>query len=1508
MTLSELKALIESKSGDDGLTLSADDDDLPAELAGLLETMPDGAITLMLAEDGLDLDGSSLTITGAVSADWDVTGLTASLAVGAVAITIDETEAGMTAGCVLDATLTLGSATPPVSVTYDDGPWLVALTGTLDAVRPIDLLRLGPSNGEPMPIPEDLDLLGEVLSVLPDDFEIAFHPAKEDEATEWKFGMRAPATRWEIAPPTLVFQGIEFRAALSTEETPVMTVAGRLTVDAVALLVEIDLSTEDEWPVTLRPATGTAFPGLAALAGWNGGATLAGAATDGVATLDLDRSAFDLAIKAVTLAVEWRKRSIASFKIASALTVAELPLDVVLSLPDLAITGALKDKARVKVKAMVAAAGLPDAGVPDALAVDAVAFSAKPRKGSYALEAGVTGVWAAGPVALESVAFALTYGPQENPDEETKGEETEGEEAEEEKPAADDGDGKPGGEDDGKGEDGKEEGEKEAKGGITAGITCRLKLGNDLTLALEGGYAGAETGWRFSGAQTPQSRLSIGSLLAALGREFGVSDLPAPLKDLALTRLSLCYETGDGTFAFACDGGFTVADKAVDMSVSIRIARGGPKAGSKGYAATVGGALTIDGFLFAITFDRDSDSDLLVALFRHDETRTVDLGRLVAGVSPSLGALVPGGIAVDLEEAKFLYWSDGKTKRFAFGLGMDVVVDLTRLPLVGDRLPADETLAIDNLQVLYASAAVGAEETGRIAALLPEEATGLPEDGLSKGVGISADIRFAGTSLALLLPVGDGPASEAAKPEEDEEAGEEAPSDGTRWFSIQRQFGIFQFNRIGVGFADNVLSLSLDADIALGPLTLSLDGLSAGSPLDAFDPVFDLHGLGVDFQKDPLAISGALIKLRRSELAAGVDFQFDGAFSLRFKQFGLAGIGSYARMKSGDASLFLFVQVLAPLGGVPPIFIDGLMAGGGFNRELAIPGIDEVQSFPFLLLGRPPTPGSEAETFTPMDVLHVLEGKKAVGDNVKPRKWVVPRMGSLWLAAGLHFTAFGIIKTRALLIVQPTGDFTIALLGIASMQLPVPAEGVPTYAFLELQLRAVFQPTLGVIEASAVLTSASYLLTRECRLTGGFAFSLWFPPSPHAGDFVVTVGGYHPAFKVPAHYPKVPRVGFNWSVSDCVTVKGEAYFALTPSCIMGGCALEALFSDGDLRAWFIARADFLVSWRPFYFLAEIEISVGVSYRLNLLFCHKTLSVSVGAALTLWGPPTGGKVRVDIVVVSFTVRFGADYGSGASEPLDWDGFSAMLPEPDAICVIAPGAELNRTVDDTASSSRKRWVVQPRGFSFTTQSAIPASRLVCDGPGGTAPRTHAAGAGIDIRPMNRTGVDSTHRVRIARDTVDGPEVDLDGWRFEPRTQPVPKALWGEPPSPFTHIPDRPTADILPDTPTGFQVTTPSPVRGAMAGPAPRHRLMRDYISPPGQAPLRPGTAAATAYRPVRDNVTIGQIAAAAGDTAHAARQSILGALGAAAVYRGRCDRLEGLAGRAGSLFTYAPLKQD
>ena len=74
---------------------------------------------------------------------------------------------------------------------------------------------------------------------------------------------------------------------------------------------------------------------------------------------------------------------------------------------------------------------------------------------------------------------------------------------------------------------------------------------------------------------------------------------------------------------------------------------------------------------------------------------------------------------------------------------------------------------------------------------------------------------------------------------------------------------------------------------------------------------------------------------------------------------------------------------------------------------------------------------------------------------------------------------------------------------------------------------------------------------------------------------------------------------------------------------MAGGKLSAVYTLGKLRAWFIAYADFLVSWKPFAYQARIGVSLGASYRVDCWFVHKTFSVELAAALDLWGPEVHG---------------------------------------------------------------------------------------------------------------------------------------------------------------------------------------------------------------------------------------------------------------------------------------------
>src|SRR5262245_51619924 len=231
-------------------------------------------------------------------------------------------------------------------------------------------------------------------------------------------------------------------------------------------------------------------------------------------------------------------------------------------------------------------------------------------------------------------------------------------------------------------------------------------------------------------------------------------------------------------------------------------------------------------------------------------------------------------------------------------------------------------------------------------------------------------------------------------------------------------------------------------------------------------------------------------------------------------------------------------------------------------------------------------------------------------------------------------------------------DFEIAVIGSCSMTLPT-GDPYPV-AYVEIDLMASFSAASGLLAVQGKLSPASYLYGGFCKLEGGFAFFIWVS-GDHRGDFVVSLGGYNPAYVPPSYYPSVPRLGISYGLGP-FQVTGQAYFALTPAMMMAGITMTATWNSGPIKAWLDAGIDFLISWAPFYYEADAYIAIGCSVNLGLF----TLNVHVGADLTLWGPSFGGKAKVDLDVVSFTIAFGSSAPN--SLPVGWSQFkSNFLPQ-------------------------------------------------------------------------------------------------------------------------------------------------------------------------------------------------------------------------------------------------------
>jgi hypothetical protein len=577
------------------------------------------------------------------------------------------------------------------------------------------------------------------------------------------------------------------------------------------------------------------------------------------------------------------------------------------------------------------------------------------------------------------------------------------------------------------------------------------------------------------------------------------------------------------------------------------------------------------------------------------------------------------------------------------------------------------------------------------------------------------------------------------------------------WKDLDKTIGPLQLRRIGGEWDGKRFGILLDAAVSLAGLSVGLAGLcvkvepSKLSKLKFEDLEFGLDGLELNFARGPVAISGALLKTFEGKRVG-----YAGQASIRAATFAIAAIGAYSTTEENQPAFFIFGAFVGILGGPPCFVVEGIAAGFGYNRAITLPDIDGVRDFPLvsIVLGK-----SEQSKTTALDQLGRNNCFPAV-------------TGQYWIAAGVKFTSFKLVEAFALITVQFGARFEIALLGIATLRQP-PAPAPRALVYIEMALKVRFAPDDGLLSVVAALTVNSFLFDTRCKLTGGFAFCIWFKPTnpqfqDRAGDFVVTLGGYHPRFQVPAHYPKVPRVGFNWQLPECgVTIKGEAYFALTPSFIMAGVRLSAVFRSGDFSAWFEAHADFLIGWAPLHYDAEVGVRIGAAFVLRLGSLSSTLSFELGALLHIWGPPFAGEAYVDLGIIAFTVPLGDRNAPKTAPKLGWEEFRGQfLPTMPLGVSIVAGLIEERT------GANGYVIVNPSELRLAVESFVPITESnVAPGEKFTA---------VGVRPMGEKKLKSSLELKFFERPANKPPANRE-MVYHRTFKSAPEALWSGKPMP-------------------------------------------------------------------------------------------------------------------------------
>lgn len=817
---------------------------------------------------------------------------------------------------------------------------------------------------------------------------------------------------------------------------------------------------------------------------------------------------------------------------------------------------------------------------------------------------------------------------------------------------------------------------------------------------------------------------------------------------------------------------------------------------SKYQIIQLGGKITWEGSdnrtrSLVVFFNQKKSEFLLVAYNREQEVENVTLSELVGGLAPELSGLLPDDLlGLNVSQNIFGVYSPSvasggsslkPVRKLLIGIGITVPIEFANLPLLelylGTELPDGATV---NVELLLANDTFSHTDLKAISTVfedveLPVTLVKKPiikksqstvQQELVKGFSLAGHIGIGEYIKTVLMPIPklSGARSLRSRPtlyNTTTENGEKDPlltvSDNAVWLSIQQGFGkAVYFEKIGLQYKRGEIHIVPVIALKVADFTLTLTGVSISSPVSDFDPNYNLDGFNLRYESNNLKIEGAFLRVEKNDYTeylgmATLNFGVKNTGGKPPKKLGLSAIGAYTYYQD-EPSLFLYAVLDYPLGGPPFFFVTGLALGFGYNRSLKAPTISTLSQFPLVsqAIGSSPSSwNSENIGQTVNNQLEILAS------------YITPSIGSGFGAIGVKFTSFKLIDCFGLLKFQLGDKFEVNLLATASMKIPPISSGF-CVAQVNMTFLARFAPDDGILSVEAQLDPSSYILSPNCRLTGGFAFYSWFA-GDRDGDFVITLGGYHPRFEKPSHYPTVPRLGFEWRIGNSITISGQAYFALCAHAVMAGGRLEAKYESGKTEAAFTVAADFLISWKPYHY----DISYEVSFRAE----HGCLGpVSVGAKLHIWGPDFGGYAKIKIVVVSVKINFG-DQSSRYADPLTWSDFrGSFLPKNEDVCTINCTRGLTKQLKK-ADNSSNLFVINPKEFELVVDSAIPITNA-------SHPAGNAGGKVFSLRTMKKQeNLNSSYHISIKREG-EQEDVGPQEFSFVAVTKQVPSALWGEP----------------------------------------------------------------------------------------------------------------------------------
>ena len=494
--------------------------------------------------------------------------------------------------------------------------------------------------------------------------------------------------------------------------------------------------------------------------------------------------------------------------------------------------------------------------------------------------------------------------------------------------------------------------------------------------------------------------------------------------------------------------------------------------------------------------------------------------------------------------------------------------------------------------------------------------------------------------------------------------------------------------------SDGSVPVELSAGFAadLGPIKASVDRLGLLATLSFPDSGGNLGPANLAFAFKPpngvgLAVNAGVVTgggFLYLDPDAG---EYAGALELEFADFlALKAIGLITtRMPDGTPgfSLLLVITAEFPGGlqlgyGFKLIGVGGLI---GLNRGMRLDAIMEgvrtgaIESvmFPHDVVANAPRILSDLKAFFPPQ-----EGIFLIGPMAK-LGWGTPTL----------------VSASVGVIIEIPGN--IAILGVLKVALPTEDEPI-------LLLQVNFA---GAIEfdKKRIYFFASLYHSRVLTITidGELGLLVAYGEQP---DFVLSVGGFHPAFKPPPlPFPVPKRIAINILNTDVARVSVDGYFAVTSNTAQFGAHAELFFGFSAISVEAHLGFDALFQFSPFKFV--IGISAGASVKV---FGVGLFSVDLDLALS--GPTpweAKGTASISLLFFSIDVDFDVTWGEERDTtlpPVDvLPLLAGELTKPESWRTRAPAGGAPLVNLRALGPAEADIVLHPLGTLFVQQRAVP-----------------------------------------------------------------------------------------------------------------------------------------------------------------------------------------------------------